>query len=397
MMLLMTVVISSLLLMSYYYKLQVIENITNKKLHRNFNSTLALVCSDSSLWSDGKRHIDIFKDEQDFATITSDYWGVYKKLIIENHIGTDTLKKVLMIGNKYIPVAIYLADKNEALTLSGNTKINGTCFLPEKSVKRGYAENKHFSGDRLINGKVYKSSKQVKGFDFEGCNRAILNLQNKAYPPNELLGDTIINSFHNSEFLYFSEELIDLRNKTLIGNIIVRSEHSIIVDSTSTLNDIILIAPSIHFKEKFIGSIQAFAIDSIVVENDVYIRYPSALVLIDQRLESNIKKTLLTVSGESIIEGMIIALGNNRSEMTFLKGCRVDGVIVSNSTVDFQAHLNGSIYSYAIDLTLKSGIYRSHLLDAVINANALHSDYTVSDFLSANKSKLKRQIIKWLK
>ena len=54
------------------------------------------------------------------------------------------------------PVALFLQDNGSILSLSGNTIINGTCYLPGKTVRSASIEGKHFIYKDLVSGIIKK-------------------------------------------------------------------------------------------------------------------------------------------------------------------------------------------------------------------------------------------------
>ncbi|MEO1437949.1 MAG: hypothetical protein AAFV80_20575 [Bacteroidota bacterium] len=88
------------------------------------------------------------------------------------------------------------------------------------------------------------------------------------------------------------------------GKILVIAQNSIVVEANAHLEQVILIAPSIQFKKGFQGSIQAYASDQLIVEEEVQLHYPSILGFIDKNPE---EKGQFSIFRKGKVNGLIIA------------------------------------------------------------------------------------------
>src|SRR5690606_33532926 len=86
-------------------------------------------------------------------------------------------------------------------------------------------------------------------------------------------------SFFNKIYYHYESQPIYLNATQLIGNIIIKSDSLLNIAKDCQLEHIICIANIIKIEARFQGNIQAFAQDSIVVEKDCRLTYPSSLVL----------------------------------------------------------------------------------------------------------------------
>src|SRR5690606_31089184 len=103
--------------------------------------------------------------------------------------------------------------------------------------------------------------------------------------PNQFLDisklKTHQNSFYNPAQVIYSNTDIALFNVSLTGHILVQSKTKITVDFSSTLKDVILIAPIIEIKAESKGTFQAFATKEINIGENGCFEYPSAFVLME--------------------------------------------------------------------------------------------------------------------
>ena len=87
-------------------------------------------------------------------------------------------------------------------------------------------------------------------------------------------------SFTKEALIYEDNNPIILENLSLHGHLLIVSKRSITVKASAKLQDVILIAPEITIESNTIGTFQAMASKKIIVESNVQLAYPSALVVL---------------------------------------------------------------------------------------------------------------------
>jgi hypothetical protein len=227
--------------------------------------------------STGDTTIIDLKDE-DFKTlyVHRDFWGVFEKVTSVSQIKNNRFKKVALVGSqrdKNNRTALYLQDNNKPLVLVGNTKIEGIAFLPKQGVKTGFISGEGYYGSKLIYGQT-KTASQLPEVFSETIDY-MQSIENKILrtTQNQYLDINRQNKFSNSFFdpiqIVFSNEEIDLREVELTGHILIQSKTKIAVYPSSTLKDVVLIAPEIEIINDVKGNFQAIASKEILVGTNV--------------------------------------------------------------------------------------------------------------------------------
>jgi hypothetical protein len=294
-------------------------------------------------------------------------------------------------------------NSDRPLSVCGKTIIKGDCYISKAGIKRAYIEGKSFEGNRLVNGNVYDNKLFPQKNHFEKTHNDILSfLENRNSISDSVItldnlepGDSLLNSFENKTIVVYSSSL-HLRDITLKGNIILIAKDSITVSPTALLEDVILYARKINFREKCINTIQAFASDTILAGNHCTFNYPSVISLLNK--QQNKSNPLISVQADCNITGDLLSPGNYSNRITSSiqvgSNCRVTGNIYSSGSVDIKGILHGSLYCSSIILKTPSSFYENHLLDTEIDVYKRPLHYTGAICMSDANNK---KIIKWMK
>ena len=396
---------SMLIIMAYHYKIQNRENLLQKKLERNVISALTLLMS--NVESTGQKSLlDLYQEESDSVEIKKYSWGVFEVATVKAFSGRYSVTKSVEYGykpNDNASLAIYLADLSRPINLCGKTKIVGNCSLPEAGVKRGYIEGKSFEGTTMINGSVSTSKNALPPLNKEIIKKLSSYFEEGAFSSNEYKRreitsfDTLVNSFLDSTVLIDMNGGNTISGKFISGNVIVHSKKPISIDKNTTLEDIIIVAPSIKFVKGFIGNVQAFATDSILVEEACKLNYPTALGLFKK--DHKTTQPFIKIQKEARLSGIAFT-----SQSEFVSDLQQTLIAVDKEAVligqlyvdgfaDIKGEVNGTVWCNKFLLKTSSSVYENHLLDAVINRSKLSIHYAGSGIIAAGEIK---KIVKWL-
>ena len=310
-----------------------------------------------------------------------------------------------LIGLKPHPtrkVSLYLADNNRALSLCGETLIKGLCYLPRQGPKRAYIEGKSFVGTQLIHGGIKQSDRQLPKGQTELLEK-IEDYMNGRFFRDDSVVDfqtfpkkQLQHSFFKKSLLLYSINPIYLRDCKYSGNIIIASLRSIDVDSLSQLEGVMLFAPKITIRGGFTGSLQAFAEDTLYVNKEAHLQYPSALGLINSNVTSH---AFIQLGEKAQVKGMVFSSTretrrSNKANIFIHKDAVITGQAYCNGKIEMKGKVYGSLYVHTFVLNTPSSAYENHLLDVEINADKLPPQFAgvlVSDNKDQNKG-----IAKWL-
>ena len=425
---------SSLILFFCLNKTTINNYLMTEKLDRNSWSGMNILLSNNHLVPVGEKiTFDLFhqflnsQDEgkspgNDSISLEYKAWGAFDIGISKSFWKNGNALQIALIGCPMFPwikkleglgihenvrpedIAIYLRDQGKALSLCGNTIIKGTCYLPKSGVERSYIEGTQFSENKLILGEI-KTSFKILPLLNPKLFQWICSMQNNdSYISDSLIKinhikikDTIINSFQNKTLILFSTETILLDNKFYKGNIIIFSKEEIQVRGSIKLQDVILIAPRIKLRENFSGSLQAFAFDTLLVENKCNLIYPSVLSITSTKNQN----ASLIMKEDSKLNGIVIAYQNEASSgmgrkeimINIEKGSSIEGHIYSNGLVDFKGSLNGTIICDGFILSTTSSVYENQLLNVCIDATKLSKHFVGIDIFGFSEEK---SVVKWM-
>ncbi|MBI34108.1 MAG: hypothetical protein CMP67_01930 [Flavobacteriales bacterium] len=339
------------------------------KLILNVKSGLEFCLASPELPDD--KVIDLFQEEKDSLRIKSRPYGILTDVELTAFHAEDSISKEVLLGNKSTrksKTALYLANSNKALGLCGRVKLNGNVFVPERGIERSYIEGQNFVGTRLFEGvkKTAKSSLPAMHPQIMRNISDVYAVNNGSVYRDDL--DTIVSE--SSTLVLKAEEGVFLNN-VVKGKVMIVSSDFIRVSSRAELENVILKAPVVVFENGFEGSVQVFARDSIVVSEDCYLKYPSALVLKSPSKPGYSPKIVLEsgskLAGNIILQQASFNLRNN-GMVTLNNEVVVNGTVYSEGYTQLRSCMvQGEVYTKKLFLKTRSSIYENTLLNVVID------------------------------
>lgn len=337
------------------------------------------------------------------------YWGAFEKIDVVSKIKKHQFKKTALAGANQLKInrpSLYLEETKTPLVLVGETKIEGLVNLPIQGVKPGYISGESYNGTKLI----YGSSKVIGSFpklsnewlNYINTVHFTGTKTNNNYYLQVETGQSYVNSFHQLTKVVYSNNKIDLSFIELTGNIIVQSQSEIVVDDSSNLKDIIIIAPKIRIKDGVTGNFQAIASKTISVGENVNLTYPSSLILNEKgnslanSLSNTVPEIFIKVANNSKIAGQVIFLGtqksnNYNSQVYISENTTIEGEVYCNQNIELLGTVRGTVFTHNFLVNKGGSIYQNHLYNAKISVNDLDEAYVG---LLVNDSK--KAVAKWL-
>jgi len=354
--------------------------------------------------------VDLNQKDYETLKIHKSYWGVFEKLMSVASIKNNSFKKVSLVGGQQLDFSnrtcLFLKETNRPLIVVGSTHIEGVAQLSESGIKPGTIAGHSYYGNQLIYGSV-RLSRVYPSLPDELLNQ-LKSINTINFTDTELIaykhGIKVKNSFLSPRKVIFDSSDIRLTNVTLTGNIIIQSNTKIIVENNALLNDVLLIAPSIVIKDRVKGKFQAIASKTIIVDNEVELKYPSALVLIKKRYENYTNNKInnptennqihigsnTTIHGVVLFNDMSVATNHN-SQVLIDKNSVIHGEVYCNRNIELKGRVYGTVYT-ANFLTRNAGsVYQNHLFNTEINVNKLSEFYVGLPLVLNPKS-----VVKWL-
>ena len=313
--------------------------------------------------------IRLYDEGVDSVEITKKNWGAYLVFLSKGHHKNYEFQKIAMVGQqtKGITESLYLADLGNPLSVCGKTRLSGKCAIPKRGIKRAYIAGQNYIGNRLVYGTSTVSESQLPSI-----NKSILSQINTPFLVEQLAWeqkDSIVNSFSNDPVYYYENGPINLSNIFVKGQVIIESADSIFVSKSAELDNVILRSPVVHFEQGFIGQVQVFSDYKIRLENDVILKYPSVLGLIELAPKAEVSG--IEIGENSKVLGSVFLTSEKpdfRKEirLDIQKGAAIFGLAYCNGKTQVKGKINGHLFTKKFYLKTASSSYENHLLNAEI-------------------------------
>lgn len=351
--------------------------------------------------------INLQDEAYKLVKVHKDYWGIFEKVMSTATIKHNSYSKIALVGvsqPQQNRTALYVEDNNKPLVVVGDTKIQGTVHLPKQGIRTGNIAGHSYYGKSLVYGSSRTSKAELPKLLKETRDR-IKTPQNitKHISQEQFLDlgkqSVYINSFYNPLEVIYSPTDINLYDISLTGHILVQSETRIVVDATSNLKDVILIAPEIQIKDHTKGRFQAFATKNISIEKNCELDYPTVLVL-NERPNSNkgtngtIETPLIKINKHAKIKGAVAYLGvtkNYRAQVFIDENAIVTGEVYCNKNLELLGLVYGTVYTSNFVANQSGSSYQNHIYNGSILVDYLPQEYVGLAFEDS-----KKEVAKWL-
>lgn len=392
-------VCGSLLMIAHTYKIQDMKYARKFRLRENLKSA-TVILMEGGFKKDTTERISLFGSENDSVLLERKYWGIYELGLVKSWINTDTVKKAFLIGHmpKDSLKAIELTDEDRPLSITGQSLIRGTAYLPKSGIKAGYVESEGYTSSILVHGGIKKSSRVFPKPDSIQLNqiRSLSSIKGKKCRE---LPDTIRQSFFEPQHrIHLENKQYELKGLKAIGNVVILSDSLIVIDTETQLDKVILIAPFIKIQDNFKGNVQAIATDSIVVGDHVKLSYPSALlVLKNDTAKYQVK---LKIGKNTQIEGALIAYEKDKSQLIPViqlgEGTQVSGEVWAKGYAIFNKRVKiyGCVSAIRFIARSFSTIYENYLIDVTLDRTGLSKYYLSSKLI--NPDAYQKRLLCWL-
>ena len=336
--------------------------------------------------------------------VSKTYWGALELRRAKAKKGSFEFERLALVGqaNDERP-ALYLKDNQRPLVLAGNTKIQGTAYLPERGVKMGNIYGNSYYATQLIYGEEKQSQSELPKLS-EEIKRQVQLLATRNLAPKgqtvPLKREMVLKNSFTQETKVIQGDVLDLDHLTLKGNIMVVASRKILVRATSQLHDVLLLAPSIKIENWVKGNFQAVATKTITVGKGVELDYPSVLAvkangrdsLLGQSFEPNI-----LLDSYAQVRGIVVYEDDgeyNRSKphVKLDEHSKVYGEVYSTQNVELKGSVYGSITSAGFVALENGNIYQNHIYNGSINSEILPLEYAGISYQNTTAN----QVAKWV-
>jgi hypothetical protein len=338
----------------------------------------------------------------DTSIVKRKAWGALMVLSTETRKNTLVKRRVALVGamsSKKLPCLYLPGNSSSVLKLAGTTKIEGTAYVPEKKIEAAYLSGKYYVNPEMISGEIRMAESFMPALNQQFSNLSFQEFT-KGLKAQEFKRQDSNYSFFSQTTYYREMEPIILENRVK-GNVIIHSFDSILVRSTAQLENIILVAPVVHFESGFQGSVQVFSAEHIRLEPKVNLIYPSTLVLNEIELKQENQRRFIEIGEESKVLGGILMTTQSYDFrkppfLNLFEKSLVAGLVYNSGVSEIRGTVIGSLYTSSLSLNYGGGGYGNHLLDCYISSWKLPESFCIPLWLKDMEADSKTKIIEWI-
>lgn len=367
--------LSSFLLLTYTFSSfsiksdQVLENIKQSNLGIEYLFKPEIKVSDS---------LEIQLNQVP-VILKSSYWGSFEKVSSKAGIGSSAFEKIALLGSisGVERTSIYVEDHQLPLVVVGNTRIEGTAYIPENNIKHGNISGNYYQGNSLIYGNRSYSSIALPELEPEWKLYAKEMLDFVPSSNEDVVGlDNISNSFFNNRKVIFHSERIFLEQE-IKGYVIIKSEIEIEVSQFAKLDQVLLIAPKVVFNKEFKGNAHVIA-NEVIVQENVELKYPSSIVVIgkDSTKEEDgfVSKPKIEIRNSAVFQGNIIYLDSYKDSKSKIdvhieEDALIEGTIYCEGYTELSGTVVGSVLTSYFVANQEGSIYINHIYNGQVLTN----------------------------
>lgn len=356
---------------------------------------------------------DYFNDETNYRWQLSPFnedslrikkrpWGAYLVVSNEARNRHQYLKQCALYG---VPVkadtALLIADRGKITGLTGKIMLTAPSYFPRATYKPVFVEGQSFNSSGALSALLRPAPPQipsVKNNFIKGIKECISSFDPALDSSVSVLPAELSNNFCARTALYEAQN-ISLSSFHLSGNIKLRASEKIVIDNTNSTDNILVIASKVIIRKGYKGGIHVIAKDSVIVEEDCLLEYPSSLTVLNSSQGQNLKG--IFIGKGSKIFGSVICVNEDEENSTsvsklFLKldkDCEVYGLVYSEGYAHLQGKIFGNAICEALMIKTPSAVYENHMMDCEIDPRKYSYSMVVPDiFQGGNKMKC----CKWL-
>jgi hypothetical protein len=290
-------------------------------------------------------------------------WGLYEVVTIHGQNNSVRSSKILGKRAAYVDdITFFYRNDNAALTLTGKTHLKGRVYAPRSGIIYGQMGSIFFEGEKTGVAMIKESDKELPKPQQEAVAAVeeLRNLIGIEYP--HLSEDSLRYSFvEKTADIFLAEgklEYLDLSGKLILTGREIEIAHP------CRFNNIIVVGENIRIKEGFAGSLQAFATDSIHIESNVRLNYPSGLY----------SEKYIDIGDNSEVNGYVIVNLNGELDVRNVnykqsRLATVRGLLYVCGIAQLQGIVSGSAFLDKAVYFSSRGYYENMIYDATVLEN----------------------------
>ncbi len=389
--LIIAVLCATMILFTYYNSLFWTKIKRSDKMELNQESALeyALATGVDSFDYALPYYVDLFGEGDDSIQILKNKWGLFDLLEITAFDDTLSEKQAYILGSHPDDIemaALYVSNSSSLpVTLVGDASIVGDAYLPSGGVKAGSINKRKYTGSKLIEGAKKQSNNEIPELKTKNSSmiKYYLGLLNSAIKNNKEDKAYIKQSFLKSEYLLMSDNVIELKD-TLLGKVIVVSKEKVVLNKSSVIKNVIVVAPEIEIEAGFRGDLEGFALDKISVGEGACLEYPS-LLCVENKTNSSINiESNVEVRGTLLMVDISEDAEDENGTIILEKNSLVVGQIVSGGYVNIQGKVYGNLICKSSWYDNNTSTFINYFVDCSINRKQLLSTFLFVNLFGSN-------------
>lgn len=338
----------------------------------HLNSAVVLYCNDSTFqkeWGEVQQVLLFEKDASSKVHYLIKHWGLYECVHVD--LPTQKMQTTRLLGKQIDcdkQAALWACDQEMALSLGGKSNIRGRIYVPMNGLNYVTIENEPFSGENIDDNNVALSDKQSPLIDSTYLKEMeALKLVNEItdFPPSP----EAYYPFNESTIhLRFPQSTNEIRCR---GNVVLHGD-DVTLSSQTIVSDVILLARKVTVQSGFKGSLQILATDTVIIEDNACLEYPSGICL-----KGDSTKTFLSLGASSYIKGYAVVFGyaDRNFSLTVKKNysqapsARFYGLLYVDGITELNGKVSGAVYIKRCYYLPHDGLYSNTLFNTTIYRN----------------------------
>ena len=287
----------------------------------DLESALTIYCHDGGLFGQGDS--TVLELDGDMISIVRNGWGMYDLVTASNSCGESIRRLYGRKADSSTGAAFWICDRNRALTLGNDAKIYGTVFIPPNGI--------NYAGDIPEKLRIPETSMRISSADMPPLDCSFHKRVRQVSETDRQDIPVIEASEDDSTFM-------------LNGMGVLRGD-KIIISGKSVLHDEIISARKVIVRTGFKGCIQIFCTDSVRLEPDVRLEWPSGICV-----TSGSGRPHVELCGGSRISGYVAVTGAEDDPELRVpgyeqhRGATLDGLLYADCSCNIDGNINGAAY-----------------------------------------------------
>lgn len=389
-----TIILSSIILLGYYARLQSRQYDINLKIDANLQSAEQLALSNPTAFDYFQpRRLDLYGEGEDTVVLERRPWGVFDYFKITSKHGRFERNSYFSIANapsEKARSALFLVDERRPLSVVGSTRLTGTVYLPQSGIQSAYVERVGYQNDSLFYGK-----RLVSDSDMPELNDDVLDAidEVRKYRNRVSYGKTfnVNQKFSSDTLVRFSSSRLNV-NDTLSGFVWLNAR-KVVLDSLCRLDNVLVTADVIEFKDGFEGNGQFFAEDTIYVRSGAEVSYPSVLLV-----SSGLSNGSIQIENGATVAGVIGVDGdvNNyyQRHIHIHSGGKISGAVYCHGFLEIYGEIEGHATVRKSLVNATSAIYENYFLNAEIDGTKQNEHFLVPPLWFYEEN---QKVLRWLR